>query len=103
MTSSLVEWNSRRPQIRRFNHGYTSKPFCVRHHRPDSQIRCRNGFEWTMLSRIRRQPLATHFFQAHGLRGLRGIIVSGSPDSQREPVLRMADFATKWAGAVANE
>jgi hypothetical protein len=37
----VVEWNSRHPQINRFNHGYTSKAFCVRHHRPDSKIRRR--------------------------------------------------------------
>jgi hypothetical protein len=37
----VVEWNSGHPQIRRFNHDYTSKLFCVRHHRPDSKIGCR--------------------------------------------------------------
>jgi hypothetical protein len=41
MAGSVVEWNSRHPQMRRFNHGYTSKLFCVRHYRTDSKIRCR--------------------------------------------------------------
>jgi hypothetical protein len=41
MAGSVVEWNSRHPQIRGFNHDHTSKLFRVRHHRPDSKIRCR--------------------------------------------------------------
>ena len=37
LARSVFEWNSRHPQIGRFNHGHTPKLFSARHHRPDSK------------------------------------------------------------------
>lgn len=65
MAGSMVEWNSRHPQIRRFDHGYTPSHSCVRHHRPNSKIRCRmpQTGRLRLISRLggNRQPTTSDF------------------------------------------